>query len=358
MHYTARLSYTQDMISLDESKNIIISIAKWGGVLVVGILLLIGAYRGGRYLMSVFFPKTPAAPKVAFGKLPPVLFPQNTSNRQFTYRIDTVSGNLGSFADRVIINKIAPPIPNLLNLQTTRNLLQQTSFSLDETPLTDTVYSWGDTFRPDKKITYNIVSGDFSITSNYFSYADLLTVPPVDQSDAVEESVSFLTNLNLYPLDLDEERTTSQLLSMQGSNIFAATSPSTAQLVRVDFFQKDVNKLPIVYPHPPFSTMHFLLGGKGTNEIVDAVFSHQVIGKENTTYPIKNVQAAFDLLKKNKAYIAGYFGTQTEIRIKDIYLAYYLGEEKQQYLMPVYVFSGKDGFVAYVPAVSDTWMLK
>ena len=87
-------------------------------------------------------------------------------------------------------------------------------------------------------------------------------------------------------------------------------------------------------------------------------FSHQVVSQENTTYPIKNVSQAFDLLKKNKAYIAGYFGTQTEIRIKDIYLAYYLGEEKQQYLMPVYVFSGKDGFTAYVPAVSDTWMLK
>lgn len=358
MHYTARLSYTQDMLSLDDSKNLIISIAKWGGITLVGILLLIGAYRGGRYLLNVFFPKTPAAPQVAFGKLPPILFPQNTSNQQFTYRIDTVSGNLGTFSDRATIYKIAPPIPNLLNLQTARNLLAGTSFGLDETPLTDTVYSWGDTLRPDKKIIYNIVSSDFTITSNYFSYADLLTVPPVNQSDAIETAVNFLTKLSLYPLDIDEEKTASQLLSMQGSNIFAATSPSTAQLVRVDFFQKDVNKLPVVYPHPPFSTMHFLLGGNRTSEIVDAAFSHQIIGQDKTTYPIKNVQQAFDLLKNHKTYIAGYFGTQTEIRIKDIYLAYYLGEEKQHYLIPVYVFSGKDGFTAYVPAVSDTWMLK
>lgn len=357
LHYTVRLSYTQDMLTLHDANDLIKATAKWGGIALVGFLLLFGIFKGGAFLVKVLFPKEPAPPKVAFGKLPPLIFPKTTTP-QLTYRLDTVTGGLGSFSDRLNVYKIIPPVPNLLNLQTTRHLLQSTPFVLDESPLTDTVYSWGDTNRPDKKISYNIVSSDFSITSNYFSYTDLLTVTPVMQQDAIAATIKFLKDLNLYPLDLDEKLTTTQLLSMQGANIFAATSPSTAQLVRIDFFQKDVNKLPIVYPHPPYSTMHFLLGGRNTSELVDAGFSHQTVGTDNTTYPLLTVQQAFDLLKNHKAYIASYFGHDTNVSIKDIYLAYYLGEDKQQYLMPVYVFAGKDGFVAYVSAVSDIWIQK
>jgi len=143
-----------------------------------------------------------------------------------------------------------------------------------------------------------------------------------------------LENLTLYPLDFDSTKIATQLLSLQGTSLYAATSVSTADLVRVDLFQNDLDKLPIVYAHPPYSSIHFLVGGVNTNEILEGTFAHQIISNESTTYPIRLVSDAYNLLKQNKAYIASYYGTNNDITIKNIYLAYFVTDEKQNYILP------------------------
>ena len=42
--------------------------------------------------------------------------------------------------------------------------------------------------------------------------------------------------------------------------------------------------------------------------------------------------------------------------IKKIYLAYYLSEQRQNYLMPIVIFEGNNNFYAYVQAVQDEWI--
>ena len=41
-----------------------------------------------------------------------------------------------------------------------------------------------------------------------------------------------------------------------------------------------------------------------------------------------------------------------------MFTAYYFSDAYTQYLTPVYVFTGDNGFVAYVPAVSPLWVQK
>jgi len=346
------------MLTLYKATQLTKNIAKWGGIGVAGMFLVVLLVRGGNWMIKTFFPTPAPPPDVQFGKLPPILFPENATTEQFTFQLDTVSGGLGNFPDRLKVYKTVPKVPNLLDLKETRTAAKDTVFKTSETYVTDTEYFWRDADRFDKKLQVNIVSKDFAITSNFLIYPDLNPESVVNQEAALEETTTFLTTFNLFPLDFDENKTTTQLLSLQGTSVFAATSLSTAQLIRIDFFQKDLDKIPVTYPHPPNSTMHFLMGGKSTDEILEASFMHQEAAREASTYPIITVAEAYEILKANKGYLASYFGINSAISIKDVYLAYYIGEEKQNYIMPVYVFSGKDGFYGYIPAISSDWIAR
>ncbi len=344
------------MATLYETTSLIKTILKWGSIAIGGIIVLILLYRGGRWLATVIFPKKPDPPKVAFGKLPIVIFPDNISQTPFTYSIDTVSGTLGSFPDRATVYKTDSPVPNLLNLQNARASLTSTPFIGAENKVTDTEYSWQDIKRDDKSLTMNIVSKDFTINGNYLTYPDLTPTVQINPEAAVTMVTKFLQDIGVYPLDFDETKTTTQLLNLNNTSLVAATSVSDAELIRVDLFQKDLEKMPIMYDHPPFSSTHFLLGGANTNEILEGSFTHQGISDESSTYSMRSGNYSFNSRKQNKAYIASYYGNREDISIKNIYLAYYMSSQKQNYVMPIYVFEGKDGFYAYVSAVSDTWV--
>ena len=135
---------------------------------------------------------------------------------------------------------------------------------------------------------------------------------------------------------------------------YKLTAGTNADLTRFQNFDMD---LPIMYPDPPYSTMNFLIGsGVAKSELVEANFSHQRINREpetQATYPLKTAEEAFNELKEGGGFLASYYGNESQILIKEVYLAYYLGVTPQEYLMPVVVFEGPNGFFAYVSAVND-----
>ncbi|CAN5191071.1 hypothetical protein BH09PAT1_BH09PAT1_7590 [soil metagenome] len=344
------------MPSLYQTTSLVKTISKWVGIILGGILLIVLLYRGGKLLAAALFPKQPDPPKVAYGKLPAIIFPDNANTTPYTFTLDTITGTLGTFPDRANVYKTTSPVQNLLNLQNARDNLSQTTFNTGETYINDTQYSWRDITRADKVLNMNIVSNDFTITSNYITYPDLTPEKLIDPSIAATVVTGFLTNLNNYPLDFDPTKTATQLLTMQGTSLFAAASVSEADVVRVDLFQKDLNKLPIMYAHPPYSSAHFLVGGINTNEILEGTFAHQIVTNDSSTYPLITITEAYNILKQNKAYIASNYGTSNDVSIKNVYLGYYMSDQKQSFVLPIYVFEGKNGFFAYVSAVSNTWI--
>lgn len=346
------------MLTLYKATQLVKNIFKWSAIVIGGIFLVILLFRGGVSLYKIFFPKPPPPPTVAFGKLPRVSLPKSVIARKLTYTLDTVSGNLGSFPDRVKVYAIISKEPNLLNLEMTRARAQKINFTTDEKIISDTVYSWRDSSILNRKITFNIVSSDFSITSDYLRTPFLFKENTITPQGAINLAESALRSMDLLPDDIDLSKTTTQLLTLQQSVLFPATSLSTTQLIRVDFFQKDIDNLPIYYPKPPFSIMYFLIGGTDSRgEIVEGQFYHQTISNKSATYPLKGVNQAFQELQSGKGSIAAYYGNSNEIIIKNVFLGYYLGSEKQQYLIPIYIFEGKDGFYGYVLAIKDEWLI-
>lgn len=346
------------MLTLHSTTQTIKKYLKWGGIGLGALLVLFLLFRGGIAVFNLIFPKAPPAPTVIFGKLPPLLFPDDITKKELTYTLDTISGSLPTFEDRITVLPIVNAEPTLLNLENARASVGSVGFTLSENVITDTVYQWTNDKKSDKKMIRNIVSNDFTLNSNYFSYPEVLAATSIPtEQEAKTIAKQFLDNMGLFPADIDEERTSTQLLAIQNATIFPASSLSTAQLIRVDFFQKAVNEIPIYYPRPPFSTMHFFVGaGDSRGQIVQGQYYHQAVSEEQATYPLKTPQKAYAELQAGKGYIGAYYGTSDEVIINEVYLAYYLGEEKQEYLMPIIVFEGKEGFFGYISAISDEWI--
>jgi hypothetical protein len=248
-----------------------------------------------------------------------------------------------------------------------------------------------------RKLTFNTVDFSFKLISDYLPSLTVLQAQNLsDQNAAITAAQTLLNSINLFPTDIDIAKTNMQnpslhyvtypqLYSIQNDQLLPASSLSDAQIIRVDFYQKDIkydmtagiqgdihtlkewkDPIPVLYPHPPYSTMSFWIGsGPSSPQVVQANFVHQDINLTPNasdptaplaTYAIKSAQQAFEELKNGQGYVAAYAGSGTNILINNVYLAYYLGETQQKYLMPIIVFEGNNGFFGYVSAVSNDWV--
>ena len=362
------------------------------------ILIIVIFFKVGGFINSLLFPPKIQPPNEAYGKITPLSFPFSTIKGNFTYSINTVNGSLPqNFPDRIIIYPMIISQPSLLNLDAAKSNVtalgfvdQTTGNTLPEIPRGGPNYEWDEqaSSQFQRKIIYNIVNQNFTMTSNYLTQLSVLNAQNLgDQTSAISTVQDFLGSIKQFPTDVDITLTqnpspdasyeTSPLLySIVNGQLTPTTALSNAQVIRVDLYQKEIDysftagqdqdlthfqnfdmKLPILYPHPPFSTMNFLIAsGQNETDVVSAIFNHQTINLQpstQATYPIKTAQQAFDDLKNGKGYIAAYNGTDSQILINKVFLAYYIGETQENFLMPIVVFEGQNGFFAYVSALSN-----
>lgn len=340
--------------TVDSSKTIL----KWGAILSISIFLLVIVISIGTSIKEYFYPTPAPAPTVLFGKLPDINFPENFNKRDFNYTLNTLSGGLPQFEDRIKIYKTIQPQPTLLALKNTQKIAAKIGFTSEASLFSGNIYQWSDPERPQRKLRFDVLNSNFNLFSDLLSDQQVLSTNNFpDEKGAISKAESFLSDLSSYPLDFDKNKTKTFLLSIKDNEIIPATSLSSSQLIRVDFFQKDIDNFPIYYPKPPNSTHYVIIsGGNFDSRAVAANFFHQSASEISTTYPIKSAKEAFEELKAGKAYVAAYYGNSKEVSIKNVFLGYYLGEEKQDYLLPIIIFEGDNGFFAYVKAVTDEWI--
>ncbi len=325
----------------------------------IGGLIVFGGVRIFQTVREALFPTPPPPPTVSFGKLPSVNFPTNVSKIAFTYALDTITGTLPNFDDRAAIYKISQPQPSLLAFQNAQDAVSTVGFGKTPTQLTETDYSWTNTEPLPKTITMNVQTKNFTLGSPYINNTTVLAAVNLpDQTKAISQIETYLNNLNSLPEDIDDAKTKISLFAISNGMLSQATSLSTAQVVRVDLFQHDIDKLPIFYPKPSYSTMNFLLTSGETNnaQVVAGEFFYQNISSNHATYPIKTTKQAFEDLKNGNGYIASFDGTNGKVVIRNIQLGYFLNDSPSPYLMPIFVFQGDNNFFAYVSAVTDEWL--
>ncbi len=347
------------MASLSQVTTATRKLLEFGGIGIGAILLLILLFNVAKVIKEMVSPTPPAPPTVAFGKLPIITFPPSATGATLSYILNTLTGSLPALPDRMTIYKLQQAQPNLLNLDKAKQIAQTAGFQDKPTPLSDTSYKWTTNDQGFlKTFTMDIQSFDFLFTTAYSSNATVRSgahVPSEDQ--AVKAANDYFARISPLPDTLDTSKTKTTLWSITNGVLTPATSLSNAQIVRVDFFPKNVEKLPIYTPNPDTSYMYALVASSDTTnpQVVEAQLYHKLLTSDKATYPIKSSQQAFDELQKGKGFIAAIPNNTTQISITNVTLGYYLDINSQNYLMPIIVFQGDKGFFGYIPAVNDAW---
>lgn len=332
--------------------------------IVIGVLAIIFitfVFKITSSIKEALFPTPDAPANLAFGKLTKINFPDNniTGIASFTYALNTLTGSLPTLPNKVNVYKLEQPQPNLLAFNKGKDLATHLNFLGDSIQVSDSLYRWENSNPYLEDFIYNTLNTDFDFVSNYFEDQNIIdgTYLP-DQQGAIVIAKAYLADIQYAPGDIDDTKTQTTLLALQDGSLIPAISLSKSNLIRVNFYQQNVNKMPILYPQYPNSLINFLVGsGDKKPQIVEVNYSHRnVLTDTFATYPVKTVRAAFNELKNGKAYIANYDGKDNSITIRNAYLGYYIGKDPQNFLMPIIVFQGDNNFYAYSIAIPDQFL--
>jgi len=327
------------------------SVFKWGSILAILFLVV----YIGMVIKEKIIPTPKPPPTVSFGKLVAIEFPKSQEVKEAKYVIDTLIGKLPELPDRARVYKIDPGKVDFLSLDRAQEKVSLLGFKNQASFVSENTYQWVARGVRLRQISYNISSSNFVFSTSFLTNATIGQNNQVAPDQAIATAKSFLKSLSSFPEDLDEAKTKTSFYAIKNYTI-VPQDQSTAQIIRVDFFQKDINSSPMRYPNSHRSTIYTLIAGGQNPEVVEASFQHKNISKDYATYPILTSSQAFAMLQEGKAYSLSYSGTKNEILIKNVFLAYYMEDREQKYLMPIVVFEGDDDFVAYVSAIKDEWI--
>lgn len=344
------------MFTLTKASKETKTILKWLLIILVIIFCVFIVYKLAVMVKDTLYPTPPPQPTFLYGKISAPNFPQNSINQKLTYSIDTVSGFLPEFSDQIKVYTIFKPKPDLIALEKAGKKVRSGGFTNGPFKVSDTIYDWSTNNEElQKNIRVNIDTFDFQVTSNLFSDPNVLSADNLsDQTEAISIAKNFLEKMGYLSDNLDIVNTEVNMSSISNNSFIPATSLSNAQIMQVNFFQNSIDDLPIYYQKPNESNINILIaGGNSSAQIVGANYLNQKVTDESSTYPIKTIDQAFEDLKNGKAYLASFDGQGSKIKIKDVFLAYYMEPTAQNYLTPIFIFKGNDGFQAYVTAIKD-----
>ena len=341
--------------NLSKTKVEVKKLIEMGLIILIALILVFILIRILTNVKNAIFPDPSLLPQQAFGKLPAIPFPSNSENVNLTYSLDTITGLLPNFQEIVKVYKITPIKPDLLALQRTQEKISRIGFTNEGTAISENLFQWTEQ-SPSQTITFNIFSSDFTYLTPYLTSGNMQIFSNSGEIKmAIDRAKSFLDSMSLFPKDIDMEKTKTTQYSIKDNSLFPATSISNTNIVRVDFFQKDIDDLPIYYEKILTSNINLFVGKENKNlKAVEGHYSYKNILDESSTYAIKTAEEAFIELKQGKAYIVQK-PQDNSIQIKNASLGYYMGEEIKDFLMPVIVFQG-DSFIAFVSGVTDEWI--
>lgn len=332
-------------------------------------ILALVAYIILRLLWSIFvsiwiaiFPPKAAPPNHAFGKLPAIQFPQNTSSPSgsLTFQLETIEGTVPKASSSATVFFMPKSASNLLALTKATEFAKRLDFTKEPIQETKYIYRFEDTDAPLRKLRYDIVSKNFILRYAYENDMSVFSERNIPLADAAKlEAKSMLQTYGVYEDDIENGTSTVQFLKLSGDKLIQTTSLSQADSIRVDFFRAPVADTEIFTPYPGEGSISFVFSGSKNvkKRILQFAYTFWPIDYQTTaTYGLKESSLAWTELQNGEGYIARYPKKGTTALIRKVYLAYYDSLDPQTYLQPVFVFEGDDDFLAYVPAVEAMWI--
>ena len=210
-------------------------------------------------------------------------------------------------------------------------------------------------------MSINISTYNFTYEYNFQQNADLFqNVEQIVQSTAEESAKEFLKQVDRYPSELAQGQTKSIYFGYdpQTNAMQVVDKAEKANLIEIDFFRPELNSFSIVSPKFFNSQNYVLLANQGGNYRVlrSQIKFYERSDQQIGLYPVISGDLAYQKLKDGKGIVVSNPNSSQTITIKNMFMAYFDPDTYQAYLQPVYVFVGDNDFVAYVQAVSDTYI--
>lgn len=350
----------------------------------IALVILVNVVNAVVRWWNELYPPEEQPPTVGFGKLPTLVLPSLSIKGSPTYLLETTTGELPEFPDRIEVVAMKEIAPSLLGEQKAKELAKDLDFagegelSGDKKAIvfTDT----GD----NRTLTIDLTTQNFALTTALAHIES--TVPDgsaLSSSEATENTKGFLQRLGLLKGDFDTGTQTTQTHRIVNGEIKDAPSISDAQFTRIDFFRNlsgisnETRSLLPPNPRTGHIQVWFTSGLKpGINNTLFILYTVWEMDKESVeTYPLRTVSEAWEevqngegiaeVLVEGMSPLDEYSPpTLDEISIRNVRLAYFDDTSYQNYLQPIYVFSGeakttggkKADFTAYRPAIPTEWI--
>lgn len=348
------------MANLGETAIVARKVIKYGGVALLVMMVGRVVLTAGIAYYRKINPPPPPPPDVRFGKLPKLIFPQK-DQPSLSYTLETRTGGLPTGMP-IQFTVYFMPIKkaNLLAFDNAKAVANRLEFVREPTKLSATDYRWDSDVPVPSSLTINTITGAFVLDRKWQNDPSYLT-PTLyyTEQQAVDRTMNLLSRVQLLPSDVKKGDNAIQPLRAQDGQMVNAPSISQAEFLRVNLYRTPINEIEVVNPRSDKGLISAVLALQREDEkqFVRLDYNYFPVEIEkNSVYPIITPAAAWERMQNGGGFIVAVDEGVSATTVRDITLAYYDSDIPQQYMQPVYVFEGDNGFVGYVPAVADAWV--
>jgi len=334
-------------------------IIKFGGIGLVGLFLV---WNITIFLVKIYKKNNPEyiPPTIGYGILPKITFVEKKyEQKNFTFEL--ANDEVPKFEDQSKVYVIYRPNTTFLSLEEDKKTAAGFGFISQpiEAESKPGIYKFIDN-NLNKTLTVNVLTGDFELKYPYLTDQLMMNVENLPtKNQAIQIAQDFLSKGDKLTENLKNGDKNVSYWKIQDGIIKAVSSSEEANTVRVDMFRDKINNLKILSSNFDKATVSILISASKSEgrKIIEFSFKDIIFNKESyETYPIKTAQEAMESLKSGNFWPAKDVQNK-DIIIRRIYLAYFEPHIliNSNFLQPIYVFEGDDGFVAYVPAIKSEY---
>jgi hypothetical protein len=342
------------MATLTEVAYVSRAAIKWGGiflaVLIVGRVLgngLISAWRAANP------PRLPP-PTQGFGLLQEIEFPESKAT-DLTYVLELPTGVMPQFGDRANIYAMATLTSSLIALERAKEDAKRLGFEAEPRALSDALYQWNKNQPLPTTLDMKIYTGAFTLRVDWYTSVDFLTERRFSTDrDTIGKVRSFLQRAQLHHTDLESGDARITYLKAMAQDFRETISQSEADFIQVDIFRAPIfEQWQTVTPDPDKGLVRAIMSGNRNVELVSMDYNYMpLLYDQFHSYWIKTPEQAYAELEAGYGYVARVRPEVSTVTVRNVDFAYFDSYQPQTYIQPVYVFTGDDRFVAYVPAVT------
>lgn len=303
-------------------------------------------------------PPKPIPPTFGFGPLPDMLLPPSVAQVD-TYTLETRTGALPAAPRLLPVYMMPKTTIGVFSLENARKLAAGLGFVFPEERISTINYRWKRTNPLPAVLDVDIVNRHFTIKTDWASDPAFLAQVRTPTERAAEDiAKSSLDAAGVMDSDIATGAGKITYLKARGSGYEKAPSLSEAEFLQYDLKRAQIlNTYPILRADPTKGNARMIISssGQSTNVILDAEFIRfPIVYDQPETYPLITSSEAWQRLSNGNGYVASFRPGIKKAVVREMYLAYYDSDEPQAYLQPIFVFTGDDDFVGYVPAVDRT----